>query len=141
VTPEKAARLPFVNPLLRTVADRVSWQQADLLTWTPPAGAYDLVSAFFVHLPGRGARGVAAQARRRRATRRHPALRRPPPGRPGGRRPAPAHARDVATGEELAELLDPEAWTITTAAPDRPGEDEDGNPVTLHDAVLRAVRA
>lgn len=45
-----------------------------------------------------------------------------------------------ATGEQMAESLDPAAWTITTAAPDRAGEDTDGNPVTLHDAVLHAVR-
>jgi hypothetical protein len=45
-----------------------------------------------------------------------------------------------ATGEQLAAALDPAAWTITTAAPDRPGADKDGNPVTLHDAVLHAVR-
>ena len=45
-----------------------------------------------------------------------------------------------ATGEQMAESLDPATWTITTAAPDRPGKDADGNPVTLHDAVLRATR-
>jgi hypothetical protein len=45
-----------------------------------------------------------------------------------------------AGGEQMAAVLDPEAWTITTAAPDRPGKDTDGNPVTLPDAVLRAVR-
>jgi SAM-dependent methyltransferase len=123
------------------LADRLTWQQADLLTWTPPPATFDLVTAFFVHLPG-AAR--AALLRRLAAA-----------VRPGGtllfvaHHPADLEVEGLrpplpemfATGEELAELLDPEAWTITTAAPDRPGEDKDGNPLTLHDAVLRAVRA
>jgi len=55
--------------------------------------------------------------------------------------PGVAHLPEVlATGEQMAAVLDPAAWTITTAAPDRPGADADGNAVTLHDAVLRAVR-
>jgi SAM-dependent methyltransferase len=33
------------------VADRIDWVRADLRTWTPPAGGYDLVSAQFFHLP------------------------------------------------------------------------------------------
>jgi SAM-dependent methyltransferase len=32
--------------------DRVVWQQADLRTWTPPEGAFDLVTAHYLHLPG-----------------------------------------------------------------------------------------
>jgi SAM-dependent methyltransferase len=122
------------------VADRVTWQQADLLTWTPPVSAFDLVSAFFVHLPCAEREGLL---RRLAAA-----------VRPGGTLLFVAHhPRDLeveglrphlpemfAGGEQLAESLDPTAWTITTAAPDRPGKDKDGNPVTLHDAVLRAVR-
>jgi 2-polyprenyl-3-methyl-5-hydroxy-6-metoxy-1,4-benzoquinol methylase len=33
------------------VAARISWQQADVLTWMPPAGQFDLVSAQFMQLP------------------------------------------------------------------------------------------
>jgi SAM-dependent methyltransferase len=122
------------------VADRLTWRQADLLTWTPPPAAFDLVTAFFVHLP---ALHREALVRRLAAA-----------VRPGGtllfvaHHPAdlevaglrPHMPEMFATGEQLAELLDPAAWTIATAAPDRPGQDGEGNPVTLHDAVLHAVR-
>jgi len=122
------------------VADRTTWQQADLRTWTPPADAFDLVTAFFVHLPGphREAllRKLAAAVRPGGTllfVTHHPA-----DLEVAGLRP---HLPEMfATGEQMAAVLDPAAWTITTAAPDRPGADEDGNAVTLHDAVLRAVR-
>jgi SAM-dependent methyltransferase len=29
----------------------VDWELADLLEWVPPAGAFDLVALFFIHLP------------------------------------------------------------------------------------------
>ena len=31
------------------IARRIEWLRADILTWEPPAGAYDLVSAQFIH--------------------------------------------------------------------------------------------
>lgn len=123
------------------VAERITWRQADVRTWAPPEQAYDLVSAQFIHLP---------EPARTDLLRRLAAA-----VRPGGTLLFVAHHPmdlDVpnvrrpplpdlfATGEQLAEALDPAAWTITTAAPDRPGQDLDGNPVTLHDAVLHAVR-
>ncbi len=33
------------------VLDRISWQQQDLTVWAPEEGAYDLVTAQFLHLP------------------------------------------------------------------------------------------
>ena len=35
----------------RQIADRTSWQRADVLSWTPPARQFDLVSAQFMQLP------------------------------------------------------------------------------------------
>ena len=35
------------------IAARITWQQRDLLPWEPGADRYDLVSAQFMHLPGR----------------------------------------------------------------------------------------
>ncbi len=53
----------------------------------------------------------------------------------GIRRP---HLPDMfATGEQMAEVLDPAEWTIETAAPTRAATDPDGNPVTITDAVRR----
>ena len=33
------------------MTDRITWQQADLTTWTPPTGAFDLVTSHYLHLP------------------------------------------------------------------------------------------
>ncbi len=40
----------------------VDWQLADLLEWSPEARAYDLVTLFFIHLPGAERRAVYARA-------------------------------------------------------------------------------
>ena len=34
-------------------AESITWQQADLLSWVPPEQSFDLVSAQFMHLPGK----------------------------------------------------------------------------------------
>jgi hypothetical protein len=41
--------------------------------------------------------------------------------------------------EDIATVLDPSAWDITTSAPQRPIT-QDGREITLTDAVLCAVR-
>ena len=48
------------------VAERIAWVEADLATWTPRRGGYDLVVCLYVHVAGsveemvrRMARGVA----------------------------------------------------------------------------------
>ncbi len=40
----------------------VDWRHADLNEWTPPAGAFDLVALFFIHLPPEERRPVYARA-------------------------------------------------------------------------------
>ena len=40
----------------------IDWRQEDLLAWTPPAIAFDLVALFFIHLPQEERRGVYARA-------------------------------------------------------------------------------
>jgi SAM-dependent methyltransferase len=40
----------------------VEWQLADLLDWSPDARLYDLVTLFFLHLPGTERRAVYARA-------------------------------------------------------------------------------
>ena len=40
----------------------VEWELVDLLEWMPPAGAFDLVALFFIHLPPDERRGVYARA-------------------------------------------------------------------------------
>jgi thioredoxin reductase/SAM-dependent methyltransferase len=118
-----------------------AWLQADITAWDPAPARFDLVSAQYVHLP-RPARD--ALYRRLAAA-----------VRPGGtllivghhpadlevptlRRPRLPHL--MFTADEIASLLDPSAWDITSSAPERPATDPDGQQITLTDAVLRAVR-
>jgi SAM-dependent methyltransferase len=50
----------------RALAERtgvaIDWVQADLLAWTPPPRAFDLVCLFFIHLPPDERRRVYARA-------------------------------------------------------------------------------
>lgn len=121
------------------VADRIAWTQADVLTWGPEPGAFDLVSAQFMHLPpepraalfGRLAAGVA----------------------PGGTLLVVGHHPvDLApegyrhldhlrfTAEEVAGLLDEQAWEIVLADTPVRTVERPGGPVTMHDARLEARR-
>jgi len=123
------------------VESRTSWEQRDLLSWTPAAAAYELVSVPFFHLPS--ARRLPVYAGLAHAV------------APGGSLVVVAHhPLDLATtmprppepdlfftAEELAAELAAEEWEIVTCeARPRPGTDPEGREVTLHDTVLRAVR-
>jgi SAM-dependent methyltransferase len=126
----------------RGVADRITWVQADLVNWTPPARAFDLVSAQFVHfLP----------AERKLVFERLAAA-----VREGGTLLVVGHhPSDLETtakrwnmpdafhtAEDLAQLLDPRDWKVTVAA-SRPRDvvDPNGDPIVVHDTVLRARRS
>lgn len=123
------------------IAERITWQQADVLAWTPAPARFDLVSAHFVHVPGPPLellhRRLAAAVR------------------PGGtllvvgHHPSDLHAGvgrpDLAdfmfTAEQVAARLDPAEWHVVVAeAAPREATDLDGQPITIHDAVLRAER-
>ncbi|WP_433557009.1 class I SAM-dependent methyltransferase [Pseudonocardia xinjiangensis] len=124
------------------IADRITWQQADLLAgWAPEPLAYDLVNVQFVHFPSalRGpvyARLAASVA-------------------PGGvllivahhpsdlatTMPRPQEPDLFFTAEELAASLDPGQWDVLVAeARPRLSTDPEGREVTIHDAVLAARR-
>jgi SAM-dependent methyltransferase len=130
------------------IADRISWQQADLLSWDEPAGSqgagnrFDLVSAQFMHLPRPAVESV------------HRAL--AAAVLPGGtllivgHHPADLHTsmdrpsfHDMFyTAEEIAATLDPDEWQVmVAAAPQRQATDPEGRLVTIQDAVLKAVRS
>ena len=121
------------------IAGRITWQQADLLTWAPPREAFDLVSAQFIHLP----RAAREDLHRRLAA----------AVRPGGTLLIVSHhpadietanrpnAPDMfATAAEMAAVLDPAAWDIEAAEPERQATLPDGWTGRVRDAVLRAVR-
>jgi SAM-dependent methyltransferase len=123
------------------VASRIRWLVTDIFYWIPDAEACDLVTAQYLHVPG-PVREVLF-ARLAAAV------------RPGGSllivghhpsdlqttMPRPNLPELFFTGDELAALLDPEAWEIVTnEAPGREITDPEGRPVTVHDTVFRARR-
>ncbi|MCQ9163317.1 MULTISPECIES: bifunctional 2-polyprenyl-6-hydroxyphenol methylase/3-demethylubiquinol 3-O-methyltransferase UbiG [unclassified Arthrobacter] len=119
----------------------LAWRQLDLLAWTPPEGAFDLVSAQFMQLPraDRGplfARLAAAVA-------------------PGGTLLVVGHApSDMDSGArrphraevlfdagEVVSALDPGLWQVLVAeSRPRQSEGHGGGPVAVHDEVVRASR-
>ena len=123
------------------IAERITWQQADLRAWQPGPELFDLVTVQYLHLP---------PPLRVNAYRQLAAL-----VRPGGvflvaahhpsdlqtTVPRPPHPELFFTAEELAAELDPDAWLIllSTAAPHLT-KDPEGREVTVHDAVLKAHR-
>jgi thioredoxin reductase/SAM-dependent methyltransferase len=128
----------------RGLADRVTWRQSDLAEEPPEAGAYDLVSACFLHPPADVREKVVAGLAAAVA--------------PGGTLLVVNHdpsdmalgirhdARPeyFATAQELAALLDPSEWEVQVAEA-RPrtarGHENHGGEVhSVADAVLRARR-
>ena len=134
---EPPSTLPAVGA---DVADRITWQPVDALTWAPAPDSFDLVSAQFIHLPPTE---LAALLDRLGAA-----------VRPGGTLLVVGHhPRDLATSmqrhkwpdllltpDQIAAGLDPAVWAITTSEPARSATDPEGATVTVHDAVVHAVR-
>jgi SAM-dependent methyltransferase len=123
------------------IAQRITWEQADLLTWDLAPDQFDLVSAQFIHLPPTE---LAALHRQLAAAVRpggmllvvghHPSDWHTSMGRP-------ALPYLFATAEQMAAVLDAGDWeSVDTAAPQRTAIDPDGREITIADAVLRAVR-
>jgi SAM-dependent methyltransferase len=127
----------------KDVADRITWQQADVLSgdFMKAALQFDLVSAQFMHLP---------RLERETLVRRLAAA-----VRPGGtllivgHHPSdlettvgPPNLPDLFfTAEEVVAALHPDDWQIiVAAAPERQTLDPDGQPVTIRDVVMRAIR-
>ncbi|NUW31910.1 NAD(P)/FAD-dependent oxidoreductase [Nonomuraea sp. SMC257] len=123
------------------IAGRVEWVHADLREHVPEAGAYDLVSAQFMHLPGTERRELFARLAAAVA--------------PGGTLLIVGHhPRDLRTtahrmhfpemmytAEEVASALDPAAWEVVTAETrPRAAVDPEGREITIHDAVMVARR-
>ena len=119
----------------------IEWQQADVLAWQPPAAQYDLVTAHFLHLP---------------QPQRDTVYQRLASGvRPGGHllvvghHPSDVHMHMghperlglLFSPDEMAALLDPSDWDIVVAStPSREAKSPDGEPMTVHDSVLLALR-
>jgi SAM-dependent methyltransferase len=123
------------------IADCITWQQADVLSWVPAARQFDLVSAQFMQLPKPALESLhrrLAEAVRLAGVLlivgHHPSDLDSGIGRPH-------HPELMFTAEQVAATLDPVEWRITRAsAPERQVVNPDGDPVTIRDAVLQATR-
>ena len=116
------------------VAEQTTWFRGDIATWEPPASAYDLVTAHFLH--------PEADLRHALVPRLASAV------APGGTLLWVGHPHDeeraalwgadrFATAAEVAADLDPDEWEVLVAAA-RPRTGEDNGHHT--DQVLRARR-
>ena len=123
------------------VAGRIQWLCEDILEWQPPEGAFDLVTAQYMHLPAGLRRSV--YARLAAAVTRGGTL------LIVGHHPSDMHTSvprpqepDLFfTGDDLAAELG-DGWEIVTnATAPRQATDPEGCQVTIHDAVFRARRA
>jgi SAM-dependent methyltransferase len=124
------------------VAERIRWLREDFLEWAPPARAYDLVTAQYLHLPAESRRPLFARLAAAVTdggtlliVGHHPLdleTTMPRPRQPGL----------FFTGDDLAADLGGEGWKIITnvAAPHE-ATDPEGRPVMIHDTVFRARRA
>lgn len=123
------------------IATRITWQQADVLTWVPPTRQFDLVSAQFMQLP----RPELESLHRRLADAVRPGgvllIVGHHPSDQGNPTRHAHHAGLTFTAEQVAATLDPAEWTIMVAgAPEREAPNPEGEIVTFLDAVLQARR-
>jgi SAM-dependent methyltransferase len=123
------------------VANRIEWRRGDLASAEPAASTYDLVTAQYLQLPAAartvvfGALAAAvAPAGTLLIVGHHPSDLQTTVPRP----PLPEL---FYTGDDIAALLKASDWDIVTnAAPGREATDPEGNAVTVHDTVFRAIR-
>ena len=122
------------------VASRIDWREADLTTWAPPEGHFDLICSLYVHPagpPGELFRRLAAAVA---------------PGgtllvvahdpsdvdHGGGHAPSPRSTVPVA---EVVDTLEADRWDVVVAETrTRAASDGHGHEITMRDAVVRARR-
>ncbi|HEV8022988.1 MAG TPA: class I SAM-dependent methyltransferase [Candidatus Lustribacter sp.] len=123
------------------VPARIEWKQADILTWSPEPGAFDLVSAQFMQLPAedrdpffRRLAAAVAPHGTLLVVGHHPSDLETTARRPRG-------AGVLYPPEAIASLLHAGQWEIVASeARPRSAVDPEGRTVTVHDTVVRALR-
>lgn len=119
----------------------IEWDHRDLLTWAPPAAAFDLVSAHFMHLPSE--HRVRLHTRLATAVSTGGTLlivgHSASDTLAGARRPTDPDVYFTAT--DVADSLDSSHWRIDVAeSRPRTAQASNGSPMTVHDEILLAVR-
>jgi SAM-dependent methyltransferase len=123
------------------IAGRIDWVHEDVTSWDPGPGRFDLVSVQYLHLPPASRQamlehlaGAVAPGGSLLMVCHHPSDLQTTV-------PRPNMPELFYTGDDIAAELDPDQWAIiTNAAPGRSVTDPEGNAVTVHDTVLRAIR-
>jgi SAM-dependent methyltransferase len=128
-----------VDALDADLVGSIRWVHADLTTWAPTEGGFDLVSAQFMHLPPEPREAVFARLATAVApggtllivghhpNDLHTTIHRPP------------MPEMFFTAEQVADSLDADQWEVLVAeARPRPANDDEGREITIHDAILRA---
>lgn len=121
------------------LAHRIDWQQADLSVWTPPAAAFDLVSAHYLH-------GITDHATlfRRLAEAVRPGgtllIVGHHPSNAGSFGDTMSGAVFFSTADAMAVLDD--QWELVAVDDDVPRDtiDLEGRPITLRSALVQARR-
>ncbi|MGP9504236.1 class I SAM-dependent methyltransferase [Specibacter sp. AOP5-B1-6] len=123
------------------LAGSIEWEHRDLLVWTPPASAFGLVTAQFMHLPQQDRDPLFTRLAAAVATGGsllivgHSAS----DAAAGARRPDAPGLFFTALG--VAAMLEPELWKIEVAeSRPRRTKGNDGESITISDEVVRAVR-
>jgi SAM-dependent methyltransferase len=123
------------------LAERTDWEVRDLLAWSPPESVFDLVVAAFIHLgPDErrtayaGLAAAVAPGGTLLIVAHHPS--------DIGVVPRPPYPDLFFTADELAADLSagPGEWDVVVAEARPRSAHHDGQEVTIHDTVLRAVR-
>jgi SAM-dependent methyltransferase len=124
------------------VADRIAFQHVDVTQWAPPEGAFDLVTAQFMHLPSQQRVELHRRLAAAVAVGGSLLLVGHHPSDLDGEIPRPRSRDWFFTAADVAAVLDPQEWTVVVAderARQAP-HPESGEAVTIHDAVLMARR-
>jgi SAM-dependent methyltransferase len=121
------------------VAERITWEHADLSTWVADGRTYDLVSAQFEHFPREPRERLFAQLAASVAAGGTLLI----VGHDVSDLDIAAHPHAVPdmyfTAGEVAAALDPDRWDVLVAqSRPRSAIDPDGQQITVSDAVLRA---
>jgi SAM-dependent methyltransferase len=123
------------------LAERTRWEVRDLLVWSPAPASFDLVAAAFIHLGPddrrtayAGLAAAVAPGGTLLIVAHHPS--------DIGVVPRPPYPDLFFTADELAADLSagPGDWDVVVAEARPRSAQHDGQDVTIHDTVLRAVR-
>lgn len=123
------------------VAGRIEWLRADMIEWQPSQGAYDLVTAHYIHLPADSRRRLYARLAAAVAVGGTLLIVGHHPSDMRTSIPRPQQPELFFTGDDLAAELG-DGWEIVTnVAVPREATDPEGRQVTIHDTVFRGRRA